>query len=121
MILNTQKINGNDIYVDTFDELEIFVEFYNPATPTFEQTVTEVRSLLDGGLIDLKTALYRLWVDTKLKSEEEVDAMYLILQGQFSTEKEMLDKAIEETEIDKEEPEPEVEEETDKEDEEDVE
>ena len=121
MILNTQEIKGYDIFVDPFEELETLVEFYNPATPTFEQTVTEVRSLLDGGLIDLKTALYRLWVDTKLKSEEEVDAMYLILQGQFATEKEMLDKAIEETEIDKEEPESKVEEETDKEDEEDVE
>jgi len=114
MILTTQNIKGTDIYVDTMDELEMLVEFYNPSTPTFEQMVTEVRSLLDGGLIDLKTALYRLWVDTKLKSSEEVDAMYLVLQGQFKTEQEMLDAAVEE-EAPEEEKEPEEEEETEEE------
>ena len=121
LILDTQKVINSNVYVDPLEELEILVEFYNPATPTFEQIALEVKGLLESGLIDLKTALYRLWVETGIKSSEEVDAMYLILQGQFSTEKEMLDKAIEETETDKEEPEPEVEVETDKEDEENVE
>ena len=63
MMLYFKDIRGKSIYIDMMDELEVNVEFYNPAAPTFDQIIKETRELLDGGLIDEYEALVRVWVD----------------------------------------------------------
>jgi hypothetical protein len=81
MVLDTMEVQNNTVFVNTLDELEVFIEFYNPEQPTFANIVEETQKLLDGGLIDPLSALYRIWVDTELKSEDEVLEMYDKLQG----------------------------------------
>jgi hypothetical protein len=82
MILDTSKIVKNVVTVNTLDDMEVNVEFYNPTTPTFEQMIEEVGKLLDAGLIDDEGALERLWIDlSNSKSIEEVRAMYDKIYG----------------------------------------
>ena len=37
LMLTTIEIKGNDVYVNSLEDIEISTEFYNPSTPTFEQ------------------------------------------------------------------------------------
>lgn len=86
MILNTAEVKSNFVQVDTLDELSVAVEFYNPATPTFEQMIDEVQKLIDGGLIDQLGGLKRLWIDLAgAKDEAEVLAMFELIYGSEGT------------------------------------
>ena len=87
LILDSAEVIGNGegmqvIKVNSLEEIEILVEFYNPVTPTFKQKAEEVKELLDAGLIDKKRGLYRLWED--LKSEQEIEEMYLDIEAEKS-------------------------------------
>lgn len=86
MILNTAEVKGSYVQVDTLDELNVAVEFYNPATPTFEQMIDEVQKLIDGGLIDQLGGLKRLWIDLAgAKDEDEVLEMFELIYGSEGT------------------------------------
>jgi hypothetical protein len=94
LILNTREVVNNVVNVNTLNEVDLNIEFYNPATPTFEQEVQEVRELIDAGLIDHLGGLMRLWVNSGLKSEEEVLEMYAKLQGEVKTEQQIVNQEI---------------------------
>jgi hypothetical protein len=81
MILNTMEQIGNNVFVNPLEELEVNIEFYNPATPTFEQLSKEVSFLKEQGLLSKYEALMRLWFDTGIKSEDEVKLMYEEMYG----------------------------------------
>jgi len=113
LVLTTVEIKGNDVYVNSLEDIEISTEFYNPSTPTFEQEVEEVNKLIEYGLIDHLEGLTRLWVDTGRKSQQEVEEMYLKIQGK-QTEEELKLEEIKQ-EILNEQPQEEIEEEEDEE------
>lgn len=96
LILTTVEIKGQNLQVDAFKDTDIYVEFYNPSSPTFEQEVEEVNKLIEYGMIDHLGGLYKLWVDTDRKSKEEVDEMYLKIQGKAKEEEDKLELEKEE-------------------------
>lgn len=96
LMLTTIEIKGNDVYVNSLEDIEISTEFYNPSTPTFEQEVEEVNKLIEYGLIDHLEGLTRLWVDTGRKSQQEVEEMYLKIQGKQKEEEIKLEETKQE-------------------------
>ena len=95
MLKDPIQLGQQVIKVKTYKDLEVQVEFYNPAQPTFEQVGEEVSFLLDGGLIDLHTALVRLWVETGRKTEVEVEEMLRAIEGERRTFKDFVDSEAE--------------------------
>lgn len=92
LILTTAEYKGENIYVNSLEDLEVTVEFYNPASPTFKQLAEEVSFLLDNGLIDNYGALERLWIDTGKKTEEEVKEMLSSIEGRLKTYEDFIDE-----------------------------
>jgi len=98
MVLQTASMKDNLVYIDPLNELEVFVEFYNPEQPTFAQIAQESKDLVDAGLLDQMGALQRVWVETGLKSQEEVDKMYAMIIGTQTPEEKMIDEEVKEVE-----------------------
>jgi len=108
LVLDSVQIKNNVIYVDDYEDFEIITEFYNPSTPTFEQEISEVRDLIDAGLIDHLGGLERLWVDSGRKSKEEVLEMYARLRGEVKIEEKIIAEEINQTEANLEAPDDEI-------------
>lgn len=95
LILTDIEVYDNYIVTKDVEDIEINIEFYNPSTPTFEQTAAEVRDLIDAGLIDPLNGLMRLWFETGIKSETEVLEMYNKLQGIEEEKQSVVEELIE--------------------------
>ena len=84
LMLTDMEVIGDTVIVNPYNDLQINIEFYNPASPTFSQIAEEVSFLLDNGLIDNYGALERLWIDTGRKTKEEVEKMLQAIEGNRS-------------------------------------
>ena len=92
LVLSTTEATESNMTVETLDDIDIQVEFYNPSTPTFEQEVEECARLLEAGLMDHYGVLERLWLDSGRKTEEEVKAMYQKIVNQEEKENQQMEQ-----------------------------
>ena len=64
---------GDTVIVEDFYDSNVLVDFAEYESPTFDSIVSTLREALDAGLIDIHSAVYRLWGDDY--TEEELNIM----------------------------------------------
>ena len=77
-LYNAKEVNGN-LYLDTY-EGEVTVDFPKYETPTYSEQVQTLSEALNNNLIDLDTALRRLYPDLE---DEDIEIMKLNIEGQL--------------------------------------
>ena len=94
--LQTYNVAGDEIVIENMFDYNVLVSFAEYEAPTFESVVESLVMAKDGGLIDLETALHRLWDDEY--SEEEIQIMKVNIENQIPDP--MVDNAVVNTEKD---------------------
>lgn len=94
--LSGAKVVEGKMYLETYDK-DIKVTFPEYETPSFQEQVASLSQALDANLIDLESALKMLYPD---KSEEEIELMRIMIEGQLPDEEEIVNKELDKEEED---------------------
>lgn len=92
--LSGAKVVEGKMYLNTYDK-DIKVTFPEYETPSFSEQVATLSQALDANLIDLESALKMLYPD---KSDEEIELMRFMIEGQLPDEEEIVNRELEKEE-----------------------
>lgn len=90
--LQTYNVVGDDIHIENMFDYNVLVSFAEYEEPTFDAVVESLAAAKEAGLIDLETALHRLWDDEY--SEEEIAIMKVNIENEIP---DPMEEAIETT------------------------
>lgn len=79
--LQTYNVVGEDIHIENMFDYNVLVSFAEYEAPTFDAVVESLAAAKEAGLIDLDTALHRLWDDEY--SEQEIEIMKTNIESQI--------------------------------------
>lgn len=86
------RLSGESIIVENLFDTDVLVSFAEYESPTFDAVVESLVAAKDGGLIDLDTALHRLWGDEY--SEEEIAKMKFNIENQLVENNQIVDDEL---------------------------
>lgn len=96
LALYHHNVVGDNLYIEDMFKHDVLVSFAEYESPTFDSVVESLVAAKDGGLIDLDTALHRLW-DGEY-SEEEIAVMKFNIENQIAENNQIVDDELTKTE-----------------------